>query len=376
MSLFTRRTAWVGAVVLAPALVVLGAAFGWPLTKIFGSPDFSALWSWSLKSWVVTDIDARGEAIKTVYEPLAAARNLSIIFLGVVVALASASRIIEIFSRTDPGRDAESASPLTLARQRLDGELGAIETLIQSYLQKNKSYSSALTRGSRGLISSGSPENICAAIKLLIAENQIMLQATEEYERSLQESKSQITALRSALVQTQELNMRDPLTQVATRGRFDSMLTKSVSEANRNQTLLCLILTDIDNFKNINDTYGHPIGDEVLKNFADIMTKNVKSNDTVARYGGEEFAIILPQTTVEEATRMAERIRKQTEAGSWVVKGGPQVCRFTSSFGVAKLQPGESPENLIQRADTKLYMSKSKGKNRVTAEDSDNNMLT
>ncbi len=154
------------------------------------------------------------------------------------------------------------------------------------------------------------------------------------------------------------------------------MLTKSVSEANRNQTLLCLILTDIDNFKNINDTYGHPIGDEVLKNFADIMTKNVKSNDTFARYGGEEFAIILPQTSVEEARMMAERVRKQTEIGSWVVKGGPQVCRFTSSFGVAKLQPGESPENLIQRADTKLYMSKSKGKNRVTAEDSDNNMLT
>ena len=374
---FSRRGAWIGGVVLAAALVAFVAAFGGPLAERFGAPDFSTLWSWSLNSWVSTSLNARGETITTVYEPLAAARNVAIIFLGVVVALVSASRMIEIFSRTTSGeRQVESASSLTLAREQLDSELGAIEALIQSYLQKNKNYSSALARGSKGLTSSGNPESIHAAIKLLIAENQLMLQATKEYERDLQESKLQISALRAALAETQELNMRDALTQVATRGRFDSMLAQSVREANRNRSLLCLILADIDNFKKINDSYGHLIGDEVLKNFADIMTKNVRGGDTVARYGGEEFAIILPQTSVKQARMIAERIRKQTEVGSWVVKGGPEVCRFTSSFGVARLQPGESPENLIQRADAKLYMSKSQGKNRVTAEDADNNMFT
>ncbi len=359
---------------IALSAIALGATFvlaemhGWPGRQAFSAPDFAALWSWSLSSSASTINGPGGEAVKVVREPLAEARNLSVIIVALVGAFAGASRIIDRVSRGDKG-EANSAAAVSNARARLDGELVMIESLIRSYITKNHTYSAALARGQKDVASNGGPEKIRAAIELLIAENRAMLQATKDYERSLQESRTQITDLRIALVETRELVERDSLTQVATRRHFDKVFAEKVEEANNTRLPLSLIMADIDHFKKINDTLGHPIGDEVLKHFANIMAKCVGDGDTVARYGGEEFAIILSGTAIESARIVAEHMRRATEGKSWVVNGGPRTCQLTSSFGVAQLRNGESPERLLQRADANLYLSKSKGRNAVTVDD-------
>ncbi len=127
-------------------------------------------------------------------------------------------------------------------------------------------------------------------------------------------------------------------------------------------------MADIDHFKSINDRYGHPAGDEVLKWFSKILANNMKGRDTVARYGGEEFAIILPQTSLENAAMLAGQIRTQLEQQLWKKPGAANtLLRVTASFGVAQLADGEGTSGLIQRADAKLYESKAQGRNRVAA---------
>jgi diguanylate cyclase len=127
-------------------------------------------------------------------------------------------------------------------------------------------------------------------------------------------------------------------------------------------------MCDIDNFKVINDSFGHSVGDEVLKMFASLLADNVRETDTVTRFGGEEFGIILPQTAQESAIGLAERMRRQCESKQLIVRNANQtIGKVTASFGVAQHREGDGPEMLVQRADAKLYEAKCAGRNRVAA---------
>jgi len=125
---------------------------------------------------------------------------------------------------------------------------------------------------------------------------------------------------------------------------------------------LGLIIFDIDNFKRINDTYGHNVGDIVLKKVADIVKKTLRRGDIFARWGGEEFVVLLPHTDLEAAYKVAEKLRKAIESLKIPEIGKEKV---TASFGVTLVKPGERLEEAIFRADMALYWAKKKGKNRV-----------
>lgn len=362
-----KYAAWTcAAAIVAAASVFVSSRLGY-----FSAPDVSSLWSWSLDSWETTAVDPSGNALRVVYEPLALARNLALASLGFVGLVLSAPRLLDMFGRaTAETAGAPSMDQILSARRQLDGDLDTILTLVRSHLESNKSYSAALSKGHSELTSPVvSPDQIRSAIVLLIAENQKMLRETEEYARNLEDSRRQIEELRVTLAETQELNVRDSLTQVYTRRYFDSTLEREAKTADKDGGALSLIMADIDHFKRINDAHGHPIGDEVLKNFAMTMSRNVDAKDTVARYGGEEFAIILPATGRREARVLAERIRAEFETKKWAVKGGSPIGRITASFGVAELGRGEDAASLIRRADARLYVSKSGGRNRVTVDD-------
>jgi diguanylate cyclase (GGDEF)-like protein len=156
----------------------------------------------------------------------------------------------------------------------------------------------------------------------------------------------------------------DDLTQLANRRRFSEMLALEVRRAERFGGPLALVLADLDDFKLVNDRYGHPSGDRVLCRFADVLRENVREVDLAARYGGEEFAIVLPDTDLTGAERLAERLAKAFNSQPLPDVAG-QELNVTASFGVAAYPPADSAEQLLAAADHALYRAKAAGKNRV-----------
>ncbi len=159
---------------------------------------------------------------------------------------------------------------------------------------------------------------------------------------------------------------RDGLTGLFNYRAFDEMLRAEEDRSSRYRTNFSLMMIDIDHFKRVNDGYGHPIGDMVLKALAEKLGQCVRRSDRVFRYGGEEFAIILPHTGLEKARKLAERIRTTVERMSFI--GGLQI---TISIGISQYSDGVTPGDLVKRADMGLYLAKNRGRNMVgTVEDS------
>ncbi len=161
-----------------------------------------------------------------------------------------------------------------------------------------------------------------------------------------------------------ELSITDPLTGLNNRRSMMEVLEKEFDRHRRSGKHIGLIMIDIDHFKKVNDTYGHQKGDVVLQGLATLLKRHLRQYDTAARFGGEEFALILPETDLEEAARVAERLRRAAENLSFDKIPGLQI---SASLGVACF-PGEgidTPDDLIREADYALYNAKRHGRNRV-----------
>ena len=162
------------------------------------------------------------------------------------------------------------------------------------------------------------------------------------------------------------LAMEDPLTGLLNRRalRHDYIRTRSL--AARENVQLSLIMLDIDNFKSVNDIYGHASGDLVLQELADIMKKTFRTSDSLARIGGEEFVCMMPDTTLEDAVVTGERLRVAIETARVTVNDkNHRMLTFTVSLGVTQADPSENLEHLLDRADQAMYLAKSGGRNRL-----------
>ncbi len=192
----------------------------------------------------------------------------------------------------------------------------------------------------------------------------------EQINRELVQSKMQLEKLTAELEEKnsylEEIANLDGLTQIYNHRYFQESLDKEISRSIRQENQLCLILTDIDNFKKFNDFYGHQAGDYVLKEFANLCGGVIREYDLLARYGGEEFVFILPETGEADALTTAEKIRTAVEQHLFRYEG--DEYRVTSSFGVAVFSGEGKPlkkTELIECADKALYLAKKKGRNRV-----------
>ena len=158
----------------------------------------------------------------------------------------------------------------------------------------------------------------------------------------------------------------DDLTGAFNRSRMMEILQREKSLADRGRSPFTLCIFDLDNFKHVNDTYGHLAGDMVLRVLIREIRENIRDQDYIARYGGEEFVIILAYTEMEEAVACAERLKDL--ASKIKYPGLPDDFSITISVGVTRYRPGESIDSLIGRADTALYLAKTGGKNRIAVE--------
>jgi two-component system cell cycle response regulator len=164
-----------------------------------------------------------------------------------------------------------------------------------------------------------------------------------------------------------ELAVVDPLTGLNNRRYFETHLASLVSQAADRGRPLSLMILDIDHFKDVNDTYGHEAGDRVLKAFAERMRKVLRVPDLVCRLGGEEFVIVMPDTHLDVAAKIAERVRLEVERERFAVADDGSRIAITVSIGLAERGHDGEPEGLFRRADRALYQSKSSGRNRVSA---------
>ncbi|MFN3419234.1 MAG: diguanylate cyclase [Pyrinomonadaceae bacterium] len=178
------------------------------------------------------------------------------------------------------------------------------------------------------------------------------------------------TALKSKAGEFEQLSVTDPLTGLLNRRYLQNRLAEELNRSKRHRFPMTLMMIDVDRFKSYNDTFGHPAGDEALRIVAGILKENLRGADVAARYGGEEFAVLLPQTTVEEAVQIAERIRRQIERCSFPHR------RVTASIGIASSGPDIStPDDLIWAADRALYQAKELGRNMVRVFDGNGDPL-
>ena len=211
-------------------------------------------------------------------------------------------------------------------------------------------------------------------LKRQIADEASALQSTLEAKQLRDaEVMSALTArvetLQKNLIQAEEQLSLDPLTRITNRGAFERAVARAVKHPHRTKVPLSLAMLDIDHFKKINDTYGHPIGDRVILCVAQWITAAVRHTDLVARYGGEEFVVILEDADLSAAEKRFTAVLKQIADRSFEYQadGETRALRFTMSCGVAQFAAGESAQDLVHRADQALYDAKKSGRNRVLA---------
>jgi diguanylate cyclase (GGDEF)-like protein len=184
---------------------------------------------------------------------------------------------------------------------------------------------------------------------VVILGTALCLNKLSEYERRL-------------LVQS----MTDSLTGLLNRRSFMDLSSKEETRARRHGDPFSVLMLDIDHFKKINDTYGHPVGDLAIKALAEVCSNALRPHDILARYGGEEFVLTLPHTPTEGARTVAERIREAVQKLEVPCDQGP--VRFTVSIGVSTYASGQAFDSIVERADKALYVSKQSGRNRVTVD--------
>jgi two-component system cell cycle response regulator len=221
------------------------------------------------------------------------------------------------------------------------------------------------------LANEGEDERIIRGLELGI--NDYLIRPIDEHElqarlRTQVRRKRYNDHLRASVTQTIEMAVTDSLTGLHNRRYLDSHLQTLFDRAVARRRPLSLMITDLDRFKSVNDTFGHDGGDMVLREFAQRLRKNVRGIDLACRFGGEEFVVVMPDTSAEIAQKVAERIRAEIAMTPFVVGRAGTTVPLTVSVGVSSLKRGaDTVLDLLKRADLALYEAKSSGRNRVVA---------
>jgi diguanylate cyclase len=262
-----------------------------------------------------------------------------------------------------------TGSRLGAAATGLSDEITQVMGMIGAAAVSSGAYGRQLDEGLISFEQTEPYEALKPVVEALVTATREMESETRALEVQLEESQTRAANLQEEVETLRVETLTDPLTLIGNRQYFDDSLTALTAAAMRTGKPLSLLFSDIDNFKDFNDRFGHQVGDQVLRLVAGLIKNTLREGDIVCRYGGEEFGIILPGSTLAVANMAAERIRAAITARE-IKKAGDQGSygRITMSIGVAQFLAGEAPLDFVERADACLYAAKRSGRNRVVNE--------
>jgi diguanylate cyclase len=262
--------------------------------------------------------------------------------------------------------DLEEVNAVSLIARKMETELASAVTLLDSATSSASAYGSSLETARDQVRQAGTKSEIVELVRGLAAQTTEMITQSRNLESQLQQSCREVERLTGELEHLREEASVDSLTQLVNRRLFDARMQQAAVTSTDTGAPLSLLLIDVDHFKKFNDTFGHLIGDQVLRLLGSVLKENCKGLDTPARYGGEEFAVILPDTSLPNAAKFAEKLRKRIADRAIVNRRtGETIGQITVSIGATGYLAGEDIADFIQRCDDALYAAKQQGRNRV-----------
>ncbi|MFQ5567429.1 MAG: GGDEF domain-containing protein [Paracoccaceae bacterium] len=258
---------------------------------------------------------------------------------------------------------------MTRIGDELDAGLRDTISVVRDSLGANQQFLGSLKQAQGKIAKVSRNHDAKRVVMDLLDLGQTHVAQTEVVNAELTKARSQVLELQRELLRLRDSAYLDHLTQIPNRRHMDEVLEREIKLASESGLPLSFVLGDLDNFKQVNDTYGHAVGDAVLKHLAGLIKNNIKGQDTPARYGGEEFAIILPKTSVYGAGHLTDKIRELFHGTDFILsRDRSALGRLSVSFGVTQLVPGDTMEDLLSRADGLLYRAKKLGRNRVESD--------
>lgn len=249
-------------------------------------------------------------------------------------------------------------------------EVSEISAMLDSALKSAGDYGDTLSTAAKDLDDGIEQKNLAGMIKTLVSATKEMQDNNKQLKSKLHDSMTQIEELQNSIEAIRFQSLTDELTGISNRKCFDQSFSAALEQARESGTFVSLLLCDIDHFKAFNDTHGHQTGDQVLRLVGQTLKSNIKGRDIAARYGGEEFAIILPDTDLNSAVRVAEHIREAVRNKELIKRStGENLGRVTMSLGVVTNKGSDTTDAMIHRADICLYAAKGDGRDCVKHQD-------
>jgi diguanylate cyclase len=275
--------------------------------------------------------------------------------------------VARLYAEHIASRDAQAVARI---HERLAALLRETSEVISQTGTHASQFSQSLENHTQRLRRPDAADAIHAVLGELLAETQKMSSVNLTLSRQLDTRAQEVQSLTQRLERAEAEALNDPLTGLLNRRGFEHAFADLVAQSGALQGT-ALLVADIDRFKDINDTHGHPVGDQVLRGVAQVLRARIKGADIAARVGGDEFAILLPNTAMQGAMALAEQIRTALlHARLRRVNSDQQIGQVTVSVGVAHMDEAGSLDRLLHSADAALYIAKREGRNRVRASES------